>query len=373
MKPFYSSSTVLSTFSLDSVCERSLSAIQKFVEAMAPWIPAFAGMMNSWGFRRACHSREGGNPWLISFFNRPQSFIMALMMELHTPKTYSSNELMIDEATRGLIRAALEEDHAWRDVSTLWTVSESIQATAQLLAKQPGILCGGILFAETFRIFDPQVQVILEKEDGSTLETGQVVARITGTARSLLSAERVALNLIGRFSGIATLTQRYVEAVRGTRARICDTRKTAPLWRRWDKYAVRMGGGTNHRSNLEEMVLLKDNHVALAGGAAQALRLVKQHNLSGVPIEVEVDNLKQLAELLEEGVDRVLLDNMTPAEIVQAVGMVSGNVELEASGGVRLETVHDIAETGVDFISIGGLTHSVTAFDFSLEIETNGI
>lgn len=276
----------------------------------------------------------------------------------------------MDETTRSLICAALEEDHAWRDVSTLWTVSESTRACATLLAKQAGILCGSTLFAETFRVFDPQVQADLEKEDGAMLIAGGVVARITGPARSILSAERVALNLIGRFSGIATLTHQYVEAVRGTRARICDTRKTAPLWRGWDKYAVRTGGGTNHRSNLEEMVLLKDNHVALAGGAARALRLVKERNLPGVPVEVEVDNLQQLAELLEEGVDRVLLDNMTLDEMMQAVYMVSGKVELEASGGVRLESVRNIAETGVDFISIGGLTHSVPAFDFSLEIET---
>lgn len=280
---------------------------------------------------------------------------------------------MIDETTRAQIRAALEEDHAWRDVSTLWTVPESARAIATLLARQAGVLCGASLFAETFRIFDSQVQVNLECGEGSGLAVGQVVARITGPARSILSSERVALNLIGRCSGIATLTRRYVDAVKGTSARICDTRKTNPLWRRWDKYAVRTGGGTNHRTNLEEMVLLKDNHVAMAGGAAQALRLVKQQNLSGVPVEVEVDHLFQLAELLEEGVDRVLLDNMTLEEMAQAVQMGAGKVELEASGGVCLETVRAIAETGVDFISIGNLTHSVTAFDFSLEIETIGL
>ena len=281
--------------------------------------------------------------------------------------------LQIDEPTRALIRAALEEDHAWGDVSTLWTVPESARVCATLLARQKGVLCGSLLFIEAFRIFDRHLQTDLLKRDGDTLISGEVVARITGSARSILSSERVALNLIGRFSGIATLTRQYVEAVKGTRARICDTRKTAPLWRAWDKYAVRTGGGTNHRSNLEEMVLLKDNHVSIAGGAAQALRLVKQKNLQGVPVEVEVDHLQQLAELLEEGVDRVLLDNMTLEEMLQAVRMVSGKAELEASGGIRLEAVRAIAETGVDFISIGSLTHSVSVFDFTLEIETNGL
>jgi len=284
-----------------------------------------------------------------------------------------SSGLQIDEPTRALIRAALEEDHAWGDVSTLWTVPESARVCATLLARQEGVLCGSLLFIEAFRIFDPHLQTDLLKRDGDTLISGEVVARVTGSARSILSSECVALNLIGRFSGIATLTRQFVEAVKGTRARICDTRKTAPLWRAWDKYAVRTGGGTNHRSNLEEMVLLKDNHVSIARGAAQALRLVKQRNLQGVPVEIEVDNLQQLAELLEEGVDRVLLDNMTLEEMLQAVRMVSGKAELEASGGIRLEAVRAIAETGVDFISIGSLTHSVSAFDFSLEIETNGL
>ncbi len=296
-----------------------------------------------------------------------------MMTKPYNLNPFLSGETMIDDSTRALIQAALEEDHAWRDVSTLWTVPESTRATAQLLSRQAGILCGGTLFVETFRIFDPLIQVGLECADGAKLSIGQLVARITGPARSILSAERVALNLIGRFSGIATLTHQYVEAVKGTRAKICDTRKTAPLWRWWDKYAVRMGGGTNHRSNLEEMVLLKDNHVALAGGAAQALRLVKQQNLPGLPVEVEVDNLQQLTELLEEEVDRVLLDNMTLEEMIQAVCMFSGKAELEASGGIRLETVRAIAETGVDFISIGSLTHSVPAFDFTLEIETIGL
>jgi nicotinate-nucleotide pyrophosphorylase (carboxylating) len=279
-----------------------------------------------------------------------------------------TNPLSIDPQTHEQIAQALAEDHAEQDVSTLWTIPPELQATALLYSRQEGIFCGGPLFAETYRIFDPTIFTEMFVNEGDRLIPEQKVGLVRGKARTILSSERVSLNLVGRFSGIATLTNRFVQAVQGTRAKICDTRKTMPLWRKWDKYAVRMGGGVNHRTDLEEMVLLKDNHLSLAGGAAIALRLVKQQNLTGIPIEIEVDNLEQLRELLAEGVERILLDNMTLAQMQEAVHMTAGKALLEASGGVRIETVRSIAETGVDFISIGALTHSVPAFDFSLEI-----
>jgi nicotinate-nucleotide pyrophosphorylase (carboxylating) len=274
----------------------------------------------------------------------------------------------LDPETIARIALALEEDHAHRDLSTLWTVPADADAEGALYARQGGLFCGGGLFVETFRQLHPRIEIVLLAPDGSRLVQDQVAARFRGSARGILSAERVALNLVGRFSGIATLTARFVEAIRGTSAVVCDTRKTLPLWRQWDKYAVRVGGGTNHRSNLEEMVLLKDNHLALAGGPIPALRSVKAQNKKAIPVEVEVDTLEQLRELLDEGVERVLLDNMTLAQMREAVAMAGGRAKLEASGGVRLETIREIAETGVDFISVGALTHSPPAFDFSLEI-----
>lgn len=276
--------------------------------------------------------------------------------------------MSLDPQTSQLIRLALEEDHAFQDVSTLWTIPEAQRAKALLIPRAEGVLCGGPLFAEAFRLLDPSLVVNVFIEDGGTLAPNVPVAEVVGAARGILSAERVALNLVGRFSGIATLTRRYVEAVAGTGARICDTRKTTPLWRGWEKIAVRMGGGTNHRANLEEMVLLKDNHVALAGGAGKSLLAVKERNARGIPVEIEVDTLEQLREALEIGVERVLLDNMSVEQLRKAVGMTAGRAILEASGGVTLETVRAIAETGVDLISIGALTHSAPAFDFSLEV-----
>ena len=274
----------------------------------------------------------------------------------------------LDPETLDLIDRALEEDGTGNDVSTLWTVPESRYGEATLYARQEGILCGIALFAGTFQRLDPEVSVKEHLEDGARLHSDQVIAVLTGKARSLLSAERVALNLIGRFSGIATLTAEYADALSGTKTKVCDTRKTFPLWRKWEKYAVRMGGGTNHRFNLEDMALLKDNHIALAGGAAQALRAAKEANRNGLEIEIEVDTLEQLEEVLEEGASRILLDNMSLEKMRRAVAINRGRAVLEASGGVVLERIREIAETGVDLISVGALTHSVKSFDFSLEI-----
>jgi nicotinate-nucleotide pyrophosphorylase (carboxylating) len=274
----------------------------------------------------------------------------------------------LDPETLDSIDRALKEDGAANDVSTLWTVPETSCAQGVLYARQEGVLCGIALFAGTFRRLDPNVVVEVRAEDGARLCSDRVVAVLAGKARSLLSAERVALNLIGRFSGIATLTAEYAAALEGTKTKVCDTRKTIPLWRKWERYAVRMGGGTNHRFNLEDMALLKDNHIALAGGAAQALRAAKAANRKGLVIEIEVDTLNQLEEVLEEGASRVLLDNMSLEQMRQAVAINKGRAVLEASGGVVLERMREIAETGVDLISVGALTHSAKNLDFSLEI-----
>ena len=273
----------------------------------------------------------------------------------------------LDAETLDLIERALQEDGAGQDVTSLLVVPEDAQTEGTLYARAAGILCGSPLFAETFKRLDPSLEVRFEGKEGAALEPDQVVARVLGKARAILSAERVALNLLGRLSGIATETARYVEAVSGTRAKICDTRKTAPLWRRWDKYAVRVGGGTNHRFNLEDMILIKDNHIALAGGVIPALRAAKTAS-GGLPIEIEVETLEQLEEVLSEGVDRVMLDNMPLDKLREAVRINAGRALLEASGGVRLENVRAIAETGVSLMSIGALTHSVRWFDFSVEV-----
>ncbi|MCA9447025.1 MAG: carboxylating nicotinate-nucleotide diphosphorylase [Candidatus Omnitrophica bacterium] len=275
----------------------------------------------------------------------------------------------MDETTRNLIRMALEEDHVSEDFTTLWSIPEEMEGQARLLAKQSGVFCTGPLFAAVFQALDPKTEVRLLVEEGAPLQAGDIAAEVVGSARVLLEAERTALNLVSHFSGIATLTSQFVEAVQGTRARICDTRKTTPLWRRWDKYAVVHGGGENHRMDLSDQILLKDNHIRLSPTISAAYLSVKEKNLKSLPIEVEVDTLDQLEELLEVGVERVLLDNMSPETLRKAVAISAGRTVLEASGGVNLDTVGAIAETGVDFISVGALTHSVTGFDFSLEIE----
>jgi nicotinate-nucleotide pyrophosphorylase (carboxylating) len=278
------------------------------------------------------------------------------------------NTSQLDNSTLEMIDRALVEDAAGFDYTSLWTVPEDFRTRAVLWSKADGILCGADLFAQTFRRVDPGVQVDFLNADGDTLAPGQEVARLMGLGRSLLSAERTALNFLGRLTGIATLTARYVKEVEGTGAAVCDTRKTLPLYRAWDKYAVRTGGGTNHRFNLSDMILLKDNHVRLAGGPAEALRRIKQSNRIGLPVEIEVETLEELREALAEQVDRILLDNMNLDQLREAVRITEGQAKLEASGGVNLGSLRAIAETGVDYVSVGALTHSVSCFDFSLEI-----
>ena len=278
------------------------------------------------------------------------------------------------EHYRFLIEKALEEDLGDRGDITSDAIFSSQAGEARIVAKQEGILAGAPVAAEVFRHVDGQTRVEFLLEDGSTFAKGDEIARIAGKVRSLLRAERTALNFLGRLSGIATFTRRFVEAVEGTGCKILDTRKTTPAYRVLEKYAVRMGGGVNHRFGLYDMVLIKDNHIAAAGGVSQAVERVRSYLHSrGIAskIEVEVTSLAQLQEALALKVDRIMLDNMSLEEMRRAVEIAAGRVLLEASGNVTLERVRAIAETGVDFISVGALTHSAPVCDFSMRMEDN--
>jgi nicotinate-nucleotide pyrophosphorylase (carboxylating) len=265
------------------------------------------------------------------------------------------------------VLAALAEDIGAGDVTTEATVPENAVGTAELLVKEPGVVCGLRAAESTFRALDPDIRFEALASDGDVIdEPPAVVARVTGSERAILTGERVALNFVGRLSGIATLTRRYVTAVEGTGAAVLDTRKTTPGLRALEKHAVAAGGGRNHRFGLDDAVLVKDNHLRAAGSVTDAVRLVRA--ASDLPIEVESETLTQVAEALEAGVDAILLDNMTLAELREAVALTAGRVRLEASGGVSLDTIRAIAETGVDEISVGALTHSARSLDVSLEL-----
>jgi nicotinate-nucleotide pyrophosphorylase (carboxylating) len=279
------------------------------------------------------------------------------------------NPLLIDDA----VRRALEEDLGRAgDITTLATIPATASAEAVIATRKPGVVAGLPVAATAFRIFDPVVRFDAAVQDGAALAPGDVVARIAGPARSVLSAERVALNFLGRMSGIATLTAAYVAKVAHTKARIVCTRKTTPNLRAFEKYAVRCGGGANHRYGLDDAVLIKDNHIAVAGGICPALRAAKGAVGHLVKIEIEVDTLDQLDAVIAEGADVVLLDNMGPDLLREAVRRVAGRMATEASGGVNLDTVKAIAETGVDMISVGALTHSAPVLDFGLDIAIRG-
>ncbi len=270
-----------------------------------------------------------------------------------------------------LVRAALREDVGPGDWTTLWTVPPEVRARGRISAEEEGIICGLKAAELAFGEVDPRIAFRPELRDGDRVRPGDVIAEAEGPARGMLTAERTALNFLQRLSGIATLTARYVEAVRGTGAKILDTRKTTPGWRPLEKYAVRCGGGENHRMGLYDMVLIKDNHIALAGGIAEAVRRVRERmGTDKLKVEVEVRTLEELEEALASGVDRVLLDNMSPEEVKEAVRFVRsrGEVEVEASGGISLENVRAYAEAGVDYISVGALTHSADALDISMDI-----
>jgi nicotinate-nucleotide pyrophosphorylase (carboxylating) len=265
-----------------------------------------------------------------------------------------------------IVQAALAEDVGAGDVTTDATVPADAVGTAELLVKEPGVVCGLEVAEATFRALDPDVRFEALADDGDSVEPPAVVARITGSQRALLTGERVALNFVGRLSGIATLTRRYVDAVDGTGASVLDTRKTTPGLRGLEKHAVACGGGRNHRFGLDDAVLIKDNHLRAAGSLRAAVELVRE--ATELPVEVECETLTQVGEALELGVDAILLDNMTPPQLRDAVALTRGRARLEASGGVTLETIRAIAETGVDEISVGALTHSARSLDVSLEL-----
>lgn len=266
------------------------------------------------------------------------------------------------------VKAALAEDLGLQgDITTDATVPATAKAEAVIAARKPGIIAGLQLAEAAFRALDPNVRFDVVVADGESVEKGSIVARLSGNARALLTAERVALNYMGRLSGIATLTGHYVNAIQGTSAKIADTRKTTPGLRAFEKYAVRCGGGQNHRTGLFDAVLIKDNHIVAAGGIAVAITAARAAAGHMVKIEVEVDTIEQLDEVLRHKVDAVLLDNMTPDQLRAAVKRVAGRCLTEASGGVNLETVRAIAESGVDMISVGALTHSASVLDLGLD------
>ena len=274
------------------------------------------------------------------------------------------------KALKDLVRSALEEDAAFDDLTTIATVLSDRRSRATLVARQKGVVCGLPLALEAFRLLDGKATLRLEHEDGTHVSEGEPVLFVTGHARGLLSAERVALNYMQRLSGIATITSQYVEAVKGTNAKILDTRKTTPGWRALEKYAVRAGGGTNHRMDLSTGVLIKDNHLsALDGDVEKAVSRAREIAPKGVKVEVECDRIEQVQRAVEAGADIILLDNMPLEMMAECVKLVAGRAILEASGGVTLTTVRGIAETGVDWISIGALTHSAPSMDLALDFE----
>jgi nicotinate-nucleotide pyrophosphorylase (carboxylating) len=269
------------------------------------------------------------------------------------------------------VRAALAEDIGSGDITTLATVPEHATSNALLRAREPLVVAGLMFAEEAFRQLDPALQLTRLVADGHRAATGETLLRVSGPARPILSAERVALNFIQRLSGVATLTARYVKAVRGTTARILDTRKTTPGWRQFEKYAVVCGGGLNHRFGLYDRVLIKDNHLAalrdarpnpIAAAVARA-----RVAAPGLLVEVEADTLAQAGQAAEAGADIILLDNFTLVQLREAVSVIAGRAQTEASGGVNLSTVRGVAETGVDFISVGALTHSAPAVDLGLD------
>jgi nicotinate-nucleotide pyrophosphorylase (carboxylating) len=267
-----------------------------------------------------------------------------------------------------VVTTALAEDLGAGDATTLALVPEDARCRAELLLEEPGVVCGVPVAAAVFRALDPSVTVEAKLDEGDAIsDTPALVAVVEGPARAILSGERVALNLLGRLCGIASLTRRFVELTDGTPTEILDTRKTTPGLRALEKYAVRCGGGRNHRAGLYDGVLIKENHIRIAGGIGAALAALNGH-AAGLPVEIEAETLAQVREAVAAGAPRILLDNMTPEQVREAVTEVAGRAELEASGGMSLATLRAYAETGVDFVSVGALTHSARSLHVSLEV-----
>lgn len=261
----------------------------------------------------------------------------------------------------------LQEDIGQGDITTVTTVPEDCWVNAHLLAKDEGVLCGLPVFKQVFYLLDESIDVKLLAEEGSSVESGQIIAELQGPARSLLTGERVALNLLQRLSGVATATKVAVSQIEGTSCKIIDTRKTTPGLRFLEKYAVRVGGGFNHRFNLADGILIKDNHIRAAGGITAAVTSARTNSPHTMKIEIEVENFEQVQEALDSGADILLLDNMSLDQMTEAVNWISGRALTEASGNMGRKDLKAVAQTGVDLISIGALTHSVKALDLSLK------
>ncbi|WP_035296654.1 carboxylating nicotinate-nucleotide diphosphorylase [Brevibacillus thermoruber] len=264
----------------------------------------------------------------------------------------------------------LQEDIGFGDVTTMSTIPEAAQGVGILYAKEAGVIAGLPVAQLVFETVDPALSFTALVKEGARVEKGEQIAEVSGSVRSILSGERLALNLLQRLSGIATRTSQYAQAVAGTKARVVDTRKTTPGLRMLEKYAVRVGGGHNHRYALYDAVMIKDNHIKGAGGIAQAVAAARAAIPHTMTIEVETETLGQVQEALDAGADIIMLDNMPLDVMKQAVALIGGRAVVEASGGVTLETIRAIAETGVDVISVGALTHSVKALDISLDLNT---
>ena len=272
------------------------------------------------------------------------------------------------------VRRFLREDIGGGDITTAWTVPAGTEARAWIVAREACVVAGLMVARVVFAELDANLSAEPLLTDGARVTAGTRLMRLAGPAAPILSGERLALNLLQRLSGVATITRRYVEAVAGTRASVSDTRKTTPGLRLLEKYAVRMGGGRNHRVGLYDGVLIKDNHLAAAGGVTAALQEVARRRTASVSVQIEVDSLTQLAEALDVGIDAVLLDNMSPALTAEAVGMIrarpgGASVWIESSGGITLENIRAYAETGVDTISVGALTHSAPSVDLALDFD----
>jgi nicotinate-nucleotide pyrophosphorylase (carboxylating) len=277
--------------------------------------------------------------------------------------------MTVEQATRfkEVVARALEEDAAATDVTSMATISSDARAVASLVARSGGTIAGLRVAELTFKLADPQITFTASAVDGETVERQTVLATVEGSARSLLAAERVALNLLGRMCGIATLTHAFVRAVQGTQARICDTRKTTPGLRALERYAVRAGGGFNHRFDLSDAVLIKDNHLAAAGSIARAVAAARASAGPSAVVEVECESVEQVREAVEAGADAVLLDNMDLDALRHSVAVAGGRAVTEASGGITLENVTAVAHTGVQLISVGALTHSAPCADVALD------
>jgi nicotinate-nucleotide pyrophosphorylase (carboxylating) len=273
-----------------------------------------------------------------------------------------------------VVHTALTEDAPWGDLTSQLLLPAEAEATANLVARQPGVFSGGEVFRAAMTLTDPAIETTLAVADGEGFDAGAVLARVHGPARGVLQAERVALNFVQRMSGIATLTASYVALTAGTGARVVDTRKTTPGLRAFERHAVRSGGGHNHRFSLSDTVMVKDNHLAVVaahGGMSvtEALLALRAQLSHTTHVEVEVDSIGQIEAVLAAGVDTIMLDNFSLDELRQGVALIAGRAIVEASGNVALETVRDIARTGVDVISVGALTHSIRSLDLGLDIE----